>query len=49
MQEEYKRKLEQEVQWYISTRTSTLGTGATQPMKLEDEKVISQRKALETA
>ena len=49
MQEEYKRKLDQEVQWYISSHSSTLATGSTQTMKARDDRIFNQKKALETA
>ena len=48
IQEEYKQKLEQEVQRYISTQTGTFCTEAAQLDKMENEKITSQRKALET-
>ena len=49
MQEEYKRKLEQEIQQYILTHTSILETGSTQTIKDKDDRITSQREALETA
>ena len=49
LMEEYKQKLEQEMQWYILTPTSTFGTEAAQMEKCENEKITSQKKALETA
>ena len=49
MQKEYKRKLEQEIQRYISTQTSTCGMEPAQMEKFENEKITSHRKALETA
>ena len=49
MQEEYKKKLEQEVQWYISIRSSNLGTESIPTTKETENKITSQREALETA
>ena len=45
MQEEYKRKLDQEVQRYISSHSSTLGTGSTQTMMISKYQSINQRRS----
>ena len=49
MQEEYQKKLEQEIQWYISENSNRQGTDALSIAQRVEDKVTSQRKALETA
>ena len=48
MQEEYQKKLEQEVQRYISGNFNREGTDSLPAAREVKDKMISQRKALET-
>ena len=49
MQEEYQKKLEQEIQRYISDNSNRQGTDALPIAQRVEDKMTSQRKALETA
>ena len=49
MQEEYQRRLEQEIQRYISENSTREGIGSSLAVKEAEDKIISQKKALETA
>ena len=49
MQEEYQKKLKQEVQQYISDNYKKQGIDSLPKVQEAENKIISQRKALETA
>ena len=49
MQEEYQKKLEQEVQQYVSNNCQSQGMDSLPMAQEANDKITSQRKALETA
>ena len=49
MQEEYQKKLEQEVQQYVSNNYQSQGMDSLPKAQEANDKITSQRKALETA
>ena len=49
MQEEYQKRLEQEVQQYISYNSNRQGTDSLPVVREAEDKMISRKKAIETA
>ena len=49
MQEEFKQKLNREIQLYISSHSGSVETGSLQAIKVNGDKSISNKRVLETA